>query len=76
MPNLPKLARLQELRRALETVVRLTRELADNQSLMRMAADDPERWNFVIDSLSAAMEPGDQGTVRQALTALSAALDD
>ena len=76
MPNLPKLGRLQELKRVLETAVSVTRELAVNQTLVRLAAEDPERWNFVLDSLSAAMEPGDLGSVQQAFTALSAALED
>jgi hypothetical protein len=76
MPNLPKLARLQELKRSLETAVQLIRELAANRVLVRLAADDPERWNFVIDSLSAGMEPGDQGSMQQVLTALNAALEE
>ena len=76
MPNLPKLARLQELRRALERAVGVTRELDANRTLVRLAAEDPERWNLVLDSLSAAMEPGEMGSVQQALTALSSALED
>ncbi len=76
MPNLPKLGRLQELNRALETAVGVTSELAANQTLVRLATDDPERWNLVLDSLSAAMEPGDLGSIQPAFTALSAALED
>jgi hypothetical protein len=76
MTNLPKLARLLELRRALETAVRVTKELAVNQTLMRLAAQDPKRWNFLLDSLSAGMEPGELGSVQQVLTALSSALED
>jgi hypothetical protein len=76
MPNLPKLARLQELKRALETAAGVTRELDANRTLVRLAAEDPERWNLVLDSLSAAMEPGEMGSVQQTLTVLSAALED
>lgn len=76
MRNLAKLARLQELKRALETAVGVTSELDANQSLVRFAAEDPERWNLVLDSLSAAMEPGEMGSVQQTLTVLSAALED
>jgi hypothetical protein len=76
MPNLPKLARLEELRQSLERTAELTRELDLNRTLVRLADDDPERWNVLLDSLSAAMEPGEMGSVQQVLTALSAALDD
>ena len=76
MPHLPTLARLEELKRALERAVEVTKELAANQSLVRLAAEDPERWNLVVDSLSAGMEPGEMGSVQQVLTALVAALED
>jgi hypothetical protein len=76
MPNLPKLARLQELKRALETAAGVTRELDANHTLVRLAAEDPERWNMVLDSLSAAMEPGEMGSVQQTLTVLRAALEN
>lgn len=76
MPKLPKLARLEELRRSLETAVKVTRELEVNRTLVKFAAEDPERWNLVLDSLSATMEPGEMGSVQQVLTALSAALED
>ncbi len=76
MTNLPKMARLEELRRALEASVRLTKELTDDQTLTGLAGQDAERWSFVLDSLSAGMEPGEMGSVRQILTALSAALED
>jgi hypothetical protein len=76
MPNLPTRARLQELQRSLEAAVRTTKELAVNQTLVRLAAQDPERWNFLLDSLSAGMEHGELGSVQQVLTALSAALED
>lgn len=76
MPNLPKLARLDMLRRTLQTAVRVTIELDANQTLVRLAAADPDRWNFLLDSLHAAMEPGEMGSVRQVLTALDAALED
>ena len=76
MPNLPKLARLEELRHSLERTVELTRELDVSRALPRLAGDDPERWNMLLDSLSAAMEPGEMGSVQQVLTALSAALED
>ena len=76
MPNLPKLARLEELRQSLERTVELTRELDVNRTLLRLADADPERWNMLLDSLSAAMEPGEMGSVQQVLTALSAALED
>lgn len=59
MPHLSKLTRLEELKRALETAVRMTKEPAVCQTLMGLAAQDPERWNFVLDSLSAGMEPGE-----------------
>ena len=76
MPKLPKLARLEELRRSLETAVKLTHELAVNRTLERFAAEDPERWNIVLDSLAATMEPGEMGSVQQVLVALTAALED
>jgi len=76
MPNLPKLGRLEELRQSLERTVELTRELDVNRTLLRLADGDPERWNMLLDSLSAAMEPGEMGSVQQVLTALSAALED
>ncbi|TMC03765.1 MAG: hypothetical protein E6J41_26565 [Chloroflexi bacterium] len=76
MPNLPTMARLEELRRSLERTVEVTRELAKNGTLVRFAEEDPERWNVLLDSLSAAMEPGDMGSVVQVLTALGAALED
>lgn len=76
MPHLPKLARVEELKRALETAVRITKEPAVGQTLMGLAAQDPERWNFVLDSLSAGMEPGEMGSIQQVLTALSAAMED
>jgi hypothetical protein len=76
MPNLPKLARLEELRQSLERTVELTRELDVNRALLHLAEDDPERWNMLLDSLSAAMEPCEMGSVQQVLTALGAALED
>ena len=76
MPNLPKLARLEELQRSLERTVAVTKELAENRTLVRLADEDPERWNVLLDSLSAAMEPGEMGSVQQVLTELSAALED
>ena len=76
MPKLPKLARVEELRLSLERTVHLTMELARNRTLVRLADEDPERWNVLLDSLSAAMEPGEMGSVQQVLTALSAALED
>lgn len=76
MPNLPKLARLDMLRRTLQTAVRVTIELDANQTLVRLAAADLDRWNFLLDSLHTAMEPGEMGSVRQVLTALDAALED
>ena len=75
MPHVTTLARLGELRRALKTAVRLTKELAVNQTMVRLAASDPERWNFLLDSLSAGMEPGEQGSMLQVLTALDGALE-
>lgn len=76
MTHLPKLARLEELRRALETAVKIANELAVKQALDRFAAQDPDRWNFVVDSLSAGMEPGEMGSMRQILVALTAAMED
>ncbi len=76
MTSLPTFARLRELKGALETAVRVTKELAVNQSLTRLAARDPERWNLLLDSLAAGMEPGEQGSMLQVLTALDAALED
>jgi hypothetical protein len=76
MPHLPTLARLTELKRALERAVKVTKELAANRTLVRLAAEDPERWNLVLDSLSAGMEPGEMGSVQQVLTALATALED
>ena len=76
MPQLTTLARLGELKRDLEAAVRVTKELAVNQTLVRLAAGDPERWNFLLDSLAAGMEPGEQGSMLQVLTALSGALED
>ncbi len=75
MPHLLTLARLAELKRALEKAAEVTKELAANQSLVRLAAEDPERWNLVLDSLSASMEPGEMGSVQQVLSALAAALE-
>jgi hypothetical protein len=76
MPHLTTLARLRELKRSLDTAVRLTKELALNQTLTRLAASDPDRWNFLLDSLAAAMEPGELGSMQQVLTALDGALED
>jgi hypothetical protein len=76
MPHITTLARLGELRRALTAAVRVTKELAMNQTMVRLAASDPERWNFLLDSLAAGMEPGEQGSVLQVLTALDGALGD
>lgn len=76
MPKLPKLARLQLLTRSLETAARTIHELAATKTMERLATQEPERWNFVVDSLAAAMEPGEMGTVCQVLTALTAALED
>lgn len=76
MPNLPRLARLQTLHHSLATAVRVTEELAANESMVRLAAEDPDRWNFVLDSLSASMESGEMGSLRQVCTALGAALED
>lgn len=75
MPNVPTLARLQELHRALRTAVDVTTEMAANRSLVRLANDDPDRWNLVLDSLSAGMEAGEMGSIRQVFTALSAAME-
>ena len=41
-------------------------------TLARLAADEPERWNFLLDSFAAGMEPGEQGSVCQVLTASTA----
>jgi hypothetical protein len=76
MPHLTTLGRLGELKRALETAVRVTKELAVNQTLTRLAAREPERWNFLLDSLAASMELGEMGSVLQVLTALDGALED
>jgi len=76
MPHVTTLARLAELRHSLETAVRVTRDLDANQTLVRLAAGELERWNFLLDSLAAGMEPGEQGSVCQVLTALDGALED
>lgn len=75
MPHADHLAGLEELRDNLEAAVRVTREL-DLNAMARAADEEPDRWNLLLDSLSAAMVPGDMGSVQQLLTALSAALDD
>ena len=69
------LAGLEELRRNLEAAVRIARGL-DQEAMARVADEEPDRWNLLQDSLSAALAPGDMGSVQQLLTALSAALDD
>ena len=69
------LAGLEELRRNLEAAVRIARRL-DQEVMARVADEEPDRWNLLHDSLSAALVPGDMGSVQQLLTALSAALDD
>ncbi len=76
MTSLPTLARLRELKGALETAVRVTKELALNQTLTGLAAREPERWNFLLDSLVAGMEPCEQGSIVQILTALDGTLQD
>jgi hypothetical protein len=76
MTSLPAFARLRELKGALETAVRVIKELAVNQSLSRLAAQDPEGWNFLLDSFAAGMEPGELGSIRQILAALEDALED
>jgi hypothetical protein len=76
MPNLPELALLGELRRSLVSTVQVTKELAVNRTLVRLADEDPEHWSVPLDSLSAAMEPAEMGSVQQVLIALSAALED
>jgi len=76
MPHLTTLARLGELRRALQMAVQVTKELAMNQTMLRLAASDPERWNFLLDSLAAGTEPGEQGSMLQVLTVLDGALED
>src|SRR2546430_7677391 len=70
MPQLTTLARLRELKRALETAVRVTKELAVNQTLTRLAARDPERWNFLLDSLAAGKEARGPGPLSPGLAAL------
>jgi hypothetical protein len=76
MPHITTLARLQELRCALESALRVIKELAVNKTLVRLAASDPQRWNFLLDSLAAGMESGEQGSMLQVLTALDSALED
>jgi hypothetical protein len=39
----------------LGTALRVTKELAANRTLERLATHDPERWNFVRDSLGLTM---------------------
>ena len=76
MTNLPTLARLRELKSALERAIGVTKELAVNQTLTRLAACDPDRWNFLLDSLAAGMEPGKLSSISQVLTALNGAQED
>jgi hypothetical protein len=76
MPHLTTLARLRELKRALDRAVRMTKELAVNRTLVRLAAQDPERWNILLDSLAAGMEPGEMGSMLQILTVLDHTLED
>ncbi len=49
------------------------------QALIVTGRPEPRGWNFVLDSLSAGMEPGEMGSIQTvliALTALSAAMED
>src|SRR5258708_8216448 len=62
MTNLPTLARLRELNRALETAVRMTKELAGNRAFEPLAAHDPKPSNLLLDPLTHAIEPGQLGS--------------
>jgi hypothetical protein len=71
---MPNLARLEELKRALETALRVTNELAANQTLVRLAAEDPERWGAVPEALSNV--PIDLLRLRSATATYAAILTD
>jgi hypothetical protein len=75
MPNAAYLHTLDTLRRHLDAAVGILRNL-DSDAAEQVVAEEPDRWGLVADSLSAAIAPGEMGSVQQLLTALSAALDD
>lgn len=56
--------------------VRVTRERAENQNWSVWPARSRTSGPSVRDSLSAGMEPGKPGSVQQALTVLTAAMED
>jgi hypothetical protein len=76
MPILTRLQRVEALRFMVAAASGMIRELAtlDSEALTRAAREDPERWEPLLDHLSATMEVG-AGTLASVLAALSQALD-
>ena len=75
--TLTKLRRLETLRFTLGTAAGMIRELGtiDSQALTRAAREDPQRWEPLLDHLSATMERG-PGTLVTELDALGQVLDE
>lgn len=76
MTRLPRLARLEELGRALDMVARVIEELSSTGSLARLATDEPARWEPLLDALSMTMEAGEPASLAYVRSALAAAMEE
>ena len=73
MAQEPRLARIEKLVSSLKTAIQLMEELEANRTLVRFAAEDPERWSIVVAAVADAQDVGQPGTVAGLLAAIDAA---
>jgi hypothetical protein len=76
MTRLSRLARLEELGRALDTAARVIEELSSTGSLARFATEDPARWNPLLDALSMTMEASEPASLAHVRSVLAAAMKE
>lgn len=75
MTRVVRLARLEELSRSLAQALRLIRDIETSRVLARLQAEDPERWDLVVQALRAAQAPGMPGSLANVRGIVASALE-
>jgi hypothetical protein len=72
--TLTRVARLETLSFTLATAANMIRDLGTDDTFIRIASADPDRWAPLVDQFAAGVESG-PGTLVAMLAALSQAMD-
>jgi hypothetical protein len=75
MMTVPRLASLEELNRQLAASFQLLREIDTARTLARLHAEDPARWELVVEAFRLAQAPDVPGSLSNLRRILGSALD-